>query len=210
MPNHILNVISIDSDDKQQREQGILSILDNQGVFDFNRFIPMPRILRNTQAPNRINPDECRNKTGYIDWYEWSWDNWDTKWNAYNQNIEYDGLDAKPWHLSCKPKNIICNSKYRAYLKRQNKKRFKASIIENGTPEHVKFYSAWGHPEKVIIAMSKKHPDFYFRVKFADEDLGRNLGEYVIKNGELFDVRLDIHFEHKEEAFAEKLWNEYD
>ncbi|HIF9334044.1 TPA: hypothetical protein ACX6RM_002304 [Photobacterium damselae] len=66
MPNHILNVISIDSDDKQQREQGILSILDNQGVFDFNRYIPMPRILRNTQAPNRINPDECRNKTGYM------------------------------------------------------------------------------------------------------------------------------------------------
>ncbi|HIF9126645.1 TPA: hypothetical protein ACX6PM_002969 [Photobacterium damselae] len=95
MPNHILNIIEIKTEDKQPQDNIILNVLNEQGVFDFNRYIPMPEILRNTQSPNLLNPDECRKKTGYTDWYNWAWDLWDTKWNAYNQNLNYERLDFK-------------------------------------------------------------------------------------------------------------------
>ncbi|HIF9442162.1 TPA: hypothetical protein ACX6SK_002417 [Photobacterium damselae] len=211
MPNHILNIIEIETEDKQQQDQSILSVLNGQGEFDFNRFIPMPAILRNTQSPNLLNPDECRKKTGYTDWYNWSNDLWGTKWNAYNQKLNYELLDFKPWHLSHRPKDFFMDPKIRAYVKRQNKKRFKRSIKENQAPESIVFFTAWGHPEKIMLAMSKKYPDIYFKIRFADEDLGRNCGVYILKDGKLFDIKLDIANEEAALNYAEavNLWAEF-
>lgn len=31
-------------------------------------------------------------KYGYKDWYDWAYDNWGTKWNAYDTHIEEDGV----------------------------------------------------------------------------------------------------------------------
>lgn len=53
----------------------------------------------------------------------------------------------------------------------------------------VKFDTAWSHPIPVIDALSKVHPDETFEVKFADEDLGQNLGEYKVRNGALVESR---------------------
>lgn len=49
----------------------------------------------------------------------------------------------------------------------------------------VQFDTAWSHPFPVLEALSKKFPNDRIRVRFADEDLGNNLGEYVIQAGEL-------------------------
>ncbi|HIF9126646.1 TPA: hypothetical protein ACX6PM_002970 [Photobacterium damselae] len=95
-------------------------------------------------------------------------------------------------------------------MKRQNKKRFKRSIKENQVPESIVFFTAWGHPEKIMLAMSKKYPDIYFKIRFANEDWGRNCGEYILKDGKLFDVKLDITNEEAATKFAENLWNEFD
>lgn len=45
------------------------------------------------------------------------------------------------------------------------------------------FDTAWSHPDPVILALSEKHPDETFEVKYADEDLGYNLGHYFIRGG---------------------------
>ncbi len=52
------------------------------------------------------------------------------------------------------------------------------------TEGRVKFETAWSHPWPVMQALSLKHPDVEFEVKYADEDLGSNLGHYRMKNGE--------------------------
>lgn len=51
----------------------------------------------------------------------------------------------------------------------------------------VQFDTAWAHPDPVIEALSKSFPDEPILVKYADEDLGSNLGEYTILNGEIID-----------------------
>lgn len=46
------------------------------------------------------------------------------------------------------------------------------------------FDTAWSHPTPVIEALSRKFPENEIFVQYADEDLGSNCGEYIIKNGE--------------------------
>lgn len=48
----------------------------------------------------------------------------------------------------------------------------------------VRFDTAWAHPHPVIEKLSKRFPEAELRVKYADEDLGYNLGEYTITNDE--------------------------
>ena len=57
MPNHIINVVKIESDDNAKQARIMLWLLNYQGVFDFNRIIPMPKILRNTRSPNDNNAE---------------------------------------------------------------------------------------------------------------------------------------------------------
>lgn len=51
------------------------------------------------------------------------------------------------------------------------------------TPGLVRFDTAWSHPLPIIAALSAKHPDETFEVKYADEDLGVNLGHYTVTGG---------------------------
>ena len=57
-----------------------------------------------------------------------------------------------------------------------------SQTIEDDT---LRFDTAWSHPTPVIEALSKKFPEDEITVQFADEDLGSNCGEYIIKNGEI-------------------------
>lgn len=47
----------------------------------------------------------------------------------------------------------------------------------------LQFDSAWSHPTPVVVAFSVAHPEHAFVVRYADEDLGYNLGHYTIKAG---------------------------
>jgi len=45
------------------------------------------------------------------------------------------------------------------------------------------FDTAWAHPFPIMIELSKLFSTIVFRVKYADEDIGRNLGHYTIQSG---------------------------
>ncbi len=130
--------------------------VDGTWSFDFNTLVPMPESLHG-ETPHHLEcfvkgerfgraptTDEERalvdtmraniRDHGHIGWYEWSRDNWGTKWNAYD-----------------------CS--------------FEGSVLA--------FDTAWAHPIPVIRALFVKFPDVLFRVQFADEDRGQNLGTYT-------------------------------
>lgn len=48
------------------------------------------------------------------------------------------------------------------------------------TPE-IQFQTAWSHPTPVIFALAKMFPDVRLSVRYADEDFGFNVGEYVLE-----------------------------
>ena len=80
MPNHVTNILRFDADLKKVKE--ILEVIkqDEYGVgsFDFNKIIPMPEdVFRgNLGSAER---ELYKNKN----WYDWSINNWNTKWNSY-------------------------------------------------------------------------------------------------------------------------------
>jgi hypothetical protein len=45
----------------------------------------------------------------------------------------------------------------------------------------VSFETAWSHPVPIIEALIERFPDVKIHVKFADEDIGNNLGEYIVQ-----------------------------
>jgi hypothetical protein len=114
MPNWTTNRILIEG-----REPDLRAFLDavrsQDQIFDFNRIIPMPELLRHTgcgnitidgikvgswyvsrgtppecaEAPRRFTPDEeaALQEIGFTNWYDWSCANWGTKWNACDPQI---------------------------------------------------------------------------------------------------------------------------
>lgn len=63
--------------------------------------------------------------------------------------------------------------------------KWNAYSIERRSNDELRFNTAWAHPDPVIQALSEKFPDHEFSVEYADEDLGYNLGQYLIQNGEI-------------------------
>ena len=70
------------------------------------------------------------------------------------------------------------------------------------------FFTGWSHPHPVIEKLSRMFPEVTFRVAYAEEDLGQNVGRYTIKNGEL--VEHDDIEEGTKEAhqLAAELWGD--
>jgi hypothetical protein len=154
MPNHVINILTIEASNKQE----IINAIRGNEVYqciDFNKIIPMPEELEETTFPVRIVTEEEYNKGngitqemkdkliekyGHADWYSWRNANWGTKWNAYDQSSDDHG--------------------------------------------QITFNTAWNTPLSVMKKLSEQYPDATFNVRYADEDLGYNCGEYTIQNGE--------------------------
>lgn len=203
MPNHITNTISFGTDSKSlSKFQEMLEYVkdDNSflGSIDFNKLIPMPPSLL-IEAGSRGNdgleivkaflregvtvsldtfhqlPNNDRSKFlcdkyknlverdpkiidlgwsyfnnlrnyGFSTWYEWSIENWGTKWNAY----DCKRADAKT--------------------------------------DTLRFLTAWSSVPKIITEISKKFQNQKIYYRWADEDIGYNVGEEVFKNGEIISI----------------------
>lgn len=63
--------------------------------------------------------------------------------------------------------------------------KWNAYSVVRDTDTVLRFETAWAHPDPVILVLSRLFPEATIRVKYADEDLGHNFGEYTITNGEI-------------------------
>src|SRR5579872_225406 len=109
MPNWTSNRIEINGEDRDVRAF-LEAVRSQDQLFDFNRIIPMPELLRRTgfghqtiddkkvsawyvvhkgspDVPEQVRLFTAEEETalkiiGYTNWYDWSNANWGTKWNA--------------------------------------------------------------------------------------------------------------------------------
>ena len=49
------------------------------------------------------------------------------------------------------------------------------------------FQTAWSHPFPFVEQLSSLFPTVRFDVKYADEDIGRNIGSYIMEDGEILE-----------------------
>lgn len=90
MPNWAFNKVLV-TGLKSDVEAAINGIL-NEGEVDFNKIIPMPEHQPDLLAPNPFFakgdlPVVLNEMFGRNNWYDWSSENWGTKWNARDTSI---------------------------------------------------------------------------------------------------------------------------
>jgi len=120
MPNHTSNFVEVETNTGCSKEQLALHSLRtmlsiHSGKFDFNGMIPMPSDLKGAMEiddpfafgdgdnwmlkDGHLVPSDPLTRKRWIkehgadNWYRWSIDNWDTKWNAYDVDIDIDDMD---------------------------------------------------------------------------------------------------------------------
>ena len=96
MPNWTYNNVQFigKTEDNVKQLKELLKSDDND--FDFNNIIPMPNELSDTvSGSENAKPDwqkkqseKLKAKYGADNWYDWSNNNWGTKWNACDVNVE--------------------------------------------------------------------------------------------------------------------------
>jgi hypothetical protein len=93
MPNWTGNSITLRGK-KESRDAFKLKAKGENGEFDFNRIKEMPKeldIVSGSETHKNPQAQENIRKYGYPTWYEWCRDNWGTKWNACEIEIEEYG-----------------------------------------------------------------------------------------------------------------------
>lgn len=92
MPNWVTNKVRLTGNKKDVesfKEKHFTIDEDKEKQFDFETIIPMPKnIFRGNLG------QEERNLYGNNNWYDWSIENWGTKWNSRNCCI-YDTFNSK-------------------------------------------------------------------------------------------------------------------
>ena len=63
--------------------------------------------------------------------------------------------------------------------------KWNAYDFGDGGEQSIVFSTAWGTPDKAMVALSEKYPKATFRVFYADEMLGENCGEYTLTGGRI-------------------------
>lgn len=86
MPNHVCNKVKFIGNPNDV--QTILNLIagDNGEAIDFNKILPMPDYI----FRGDLGIDEEK-QYGKNNWFDWSIENWGTKWNAYDAKY----IDAK-------------------------------------------------------------------------------------------------------------------
>lgn len=190
MPNHVTNVLKFDCSEERFLEIANFLRMEGEplGSVDFNKLIPMPKELDIESGSRGMNglklyreyisavnqgaaPMDEVNRTameefyksqadpeiwalgkayyenlqnhGATTWYEWCWEHWGTKWNAY----AYNEIDPSN-------KTLI-------------------------------FCTAWSPVPKLIEALSVEFGDVDILYRWADEDLGQNVGEAMYQEGDI-------------------------
>jgi hypothetical protein len=181
MPNHITNILVISGDEAEVKKCLAEIKAEEEGYvrfIDFNTFIPIPKELVGTRSPTKFisqaeyDAQEARIANNELTDIEKDWGISRGITKAMSQDyIKRFGADNwYDWQLH------NWGTKWNAY-----------DQVFNEASNTITFDTAWSTPQEAMIHLSKKYPTLTFKVEFADEDLGHNVGKYTLTGGEIVD-----------------------
>ncbi len=207
MPNNITNLITFGTDGASLSAFRIMLYAmkadgEPLGSFDFNKLIPMPESLNieqgsRTERGLEMYREFVREQSAILDaelspvqredalagmeraWYPRRLDDPET-WRLGEQ--AYDNLQKyghASWYSWC-----IQNwgTKWNAY---------QSCPLRDGG-DTMRFLTAWSAVPKLMRKLSEKYPEQRITYRWADEDIGYNVGEIVLKGGNIIEDRTPV------------------
>jgi len=176
MPNHVTNRLTIIGNEQEVAKclAEIKGTREDQFI-DFNTFAPIPQELEGTQSPTKIiskkEYDEqerriANNELSDIE-KQWGVSRGITKEMSNKFNDEFGHDNWYDWQIA------NWGTKWNAY-----------DQLKNESEPIIEFHTAWSTPLGAMLVMSEKYSTLRFKVEYADEDFGYNVGEYTLENGE--------------------------
>jgi hypothetical protein len=193
MPNHITNILRIEASEEltAQIKSDIKSV-DEEGEtrhIDFNKILPMPESLRITGGSTTSNgiailQYRAGDDTEIRKIMEYAWGKeFDTPEDLIEHMLVRGSANLEEAQKALDNERLYgCRDWYGWSTDNWGTKWNAYSTNDTDTDE-VSFETAWSNPYPVIVALSAKYPEAVFRLRFADEDFGHNVGEYSLKSG---------------------------
>ena len=205
MPNHVTNQITFGADSVSLAAfQHMLHELQAEGQplgsIDFNKLVPMPPELKiecgsRTDAGLKLYKEFIAEstavsigtlhvsdsvRTAQVAAHLEKWDAkekadpalWELGKSAFQNIQKYGAPSWYEWSIQ------HWGTKWNAYQ----------CLPLNEKDDTMEFLTAWSSVPRLVAAMSQKYPNQEITYRWADEDLGRNVGEIVFKNGEQIEV----------------------
>jgi len=172
MPNWVTNILKFKGNSEAIAKMKGEIRGDGDQVIDFHKILPLPKELAETTSPTRIisqaeyDEQERRIATGELkeDEKKWGVMRCLTEELVKEYERKFGTADWYDW----------CVNNWGTKWNASN-----VSEIEGG----FKFDTAWSNPYKLLVKLSEKYPNITFSVKYADEDLGNNVGWYELRGG---------------------------
>lgn len=187
MPNWVINHVECDN------TQALADLRD------FNRIVPMPLTLEESSAGthSRHYKKMRKQQLSYAEMLQWPSGEYTLEeWQQILRRFYicehlYGFIDADSWSEEHWGTKWNANN----YMMRNDLR-------------HCTFASAWSHPQPVLEALSKRYPQTVFEVAYADEDMGHNVGIYILCNGIYLYLQADNIKQGSQEAheIAFSLW----
>ena len=217
MPNWVQNNVSF-SGDKAEIKEMLEKIKNDEtgyGSIDFNKIIPMPESL-NIECGSQTDKgmgmvkkylesmsEEQKSKEG-------SYEEFVAELREHSDDIS-DEEEKKIWNLGVSAVDNIYRygspTWYEWSCKHWGTKWNACYCTEkNENAQSISFRTAWATPFPVILKLSEMFPNVEIKTEFADEDIGQNCGEFILKGGELVSMQKPETNKEALELFA-KVWN---
>lgn len=205
MPNWVTNILTVEDVSEEKRREIFEAIKDDKegyGSIDFNKIIPMPESLnihdgsdkdyaitiylteRLTLDPNDVGLENYISNRFSPNWAEEIIERIKTR-DFVNKRMDELYEMGKQYIFN------IVNYGYATWydwcIENWDTKWNASSSCVGEENQDITFETAWSTPESVIRALSKLFPNIVFKVRFADEDFGYNVGEYSYHNGILIE-----------------------
>ena len=211
MPNHLMSKIHF-SGEQSRIDELLESIKGEETLFDFNRVIPMPESLNieagthtenglkayrdfitaytmdGTVEKDLLNIPKEKEEIFLKARPDINLDEWNLGRTAFQNEQKYGSKTWYEFHIQA------WGSKWNSY---------NSEMAEDNT---IEFNTAWTNVKPVVLALSQKFPNIEISYRWADEDIGINMGDVTFKNGECVD---EISFDNdSKEAieFAADMW----
>jgi len=176
MPNHITNRLTIIGTEEQVAQvRAEIKGEDEDQFIDFNTFVSTPKELQGTVSPMSILTQE--------------------EYDIQEQKIATDNLTENERNFGFSrgltrelsndyEAKFGADNWYDWQIRNWGTKWNAYDQIETDVDE-LEFNTAWSTPLNAMVHLSKKYPQVEFKVRYADEDFGYNVGEYSLINGEI-------------------------